>query len=81
VKNFPAPPIYGHAYLGVNLPQSLHLTRQTKPFQPSQSNVLCTKERGDIRLQTNILGLQLFLIYIAPPLKIWWKKIAWNHGK
>jgi len=32
--------------------QSLHLPHQTKPFQPSQSKVLCTKERDDIRPQT-----------------------------
>jgi len=31
------------------------------------------------RLKT--LGLQLFSVYIAPPLKIWWKKFAWNHGE
>ena len=33
------------------VPQSLHLPRQIKPFQPSQSKVLCTKERDDIRPQ------------------------------
>jgi len=32
-------------------------------------------------LKVVLLGLRLFGVYIAPPLKIWWKGFAWNHGK
>jgi len=34
-------------------PRPIHLPRQTRPFQPSQSNVLWTKKSSDIRRQTS----------------------------
>ena len=53
----------GHAW-GPIAPQSRHLSRQTKPFQPSQSKVLCTKERDDIRMQTkNVRTPVVFGLY------------------
>jgi len=49
---------------GPTLPQSLHLPRQAKSFQPSQPNVLCTKERDDIRPQTkNVRAPVVFGLY------------------
>jgi len=35
------------------VPQSLHLPRQAKPFPPTQSKVLWTKKRDDIRLRAS----------------------------
>jgi len=69
-KIFLRPLLTGMLTWGPIVPQSLHLPRQTKSFQPSQSKVLCKKERDDIRPETKTLGLQLFSVYIAPPLKI-----------
>jgi len=75
-ENFPALPIYGHAYLGTNCAPVLHLPRQTKPFQQSQSKVLCTKERDDIRLQTeNVRAPVVFGLY-CPTSQILMKKFC-----
>jgi len=48
------------------VPQSLHLPDQAKSFQPSQSKVLCTKERDDIRPQTkNVRAPVVFGLYCS----------------
>jgi len=81
-KNFPAPPIYVHAYLGSNCaPVPTPLPLQTKPFQPSQPKVLCTKERDDIPPQTeNVRAPVVFGLY-CPSSQNLTKNFAWNHGK
>ena len=60
------------------VPQSLHLPRQAKPLPPSQSKVLWTKERDDIRRQTTKrygCGCSRFILPLLS------KAFAWNHGK
>jgi len=44
--------LYGHAYLGANCAPVPTPSSPDKTIQPSQSKVLCTKERDDIRPQT-----------------------------
>ena len=43
-EKYPAPLITGMLIWGPVVSQSLHLPRQTKPFQPSQSKVLCADQ-------------------------------------
>ena len=62
--------------------QSLHLPCHTKPLQPSQSKVLWTKERDDIRRQTSKHLGSGCLRFILPLLSQSDKKgPAWNHSK
>jgi len=55
----------GMLVLGPIVSQYLHIPRQTKPFQTSQSNVLCTKERDDTRPQTENVRAPVFSVYIG----------------
>jgi len=63
-KKFPAPLFTGMLTWGPIVPQSLHLPRQKKPFQSSQSKVRYTKERDDIRRRTkNVTAPVVFGLY------------------
>jgi len=60
-KNFPAPPIYGHAYLGANCAL---VPKPSSPDTAISAKFLCTKERDDIRPQTkNVRAPVVFGLY------------------